>query len=363
METKNDVQQEQGTLIGLVLSTDETRDPSNSMLNHLTPELEEELADKRTSHGVTLKDCVKVGFDHPDDPTGCYVGDSESYEVFAPLFDKVIHDAHHIPADKEISHISDWDMSKISNEDLDPTGERVLSVRIRVARNPEKYPFPLAMTAEDRRNLQKEAEEIFSKFEGDLAGTFTPVEGMSDEEYDRLVEEHKLYKRQTVDKFMVSSGIAKNWPIGRGIFISNDEKFLVWLGEEDNFRIMSMQKGGNVFEVANRLARAQKLIEETIPFAYNEKVGYKTTCPTNCGTGMRASVHVKLPKLSVDEAKLKEICKPLGLSVRGIHGEHSESSDGIVDISNTARLGKSEVEIINLMTEGVKKLLQMEDEA
>jgi creatine kinase/arginine kinase len=218
------------------------------------------------------------------------------------------------------------------------------------------------MTAEDRRNLQKDAEEIFATFTGDLAGKFIPVEGMSDSDYDKLVEEHKLYKRQTVDKFMVSSGIAENWPIGRGIFISNDEKFLVWLGEEDNFRIMSMQKGGNVFEVADRLARAQKLIEEKVPFAYNEKVGYKTTCPTNCGTGMRASVHVKLPKLSVDEAKLKEICKPLGLSVRGIHGEHSESSDGIVDISNTARLGKTEMEIINLMTEGVKKLLKMEDE-
>jgi protein-arginine kinase len=361
MENMNKL--EQGALLGLEISTKEPRDPNNSMLNHLTPELEAELADKKTSHGVTLKDCVKVGFDHPDDPTGCYVGDSESYETFAPLFDQVIRDAHHIPADKEISHISDWDMTKLSKEDLDPTGEKVLSVRIRVARNPEQYAFPLAMTADDRRNLQKDAEGIFAKFEGDLAGKFLAVEDMSDEEYDRLVEEHKLYKRQTVDKYMVSSGIAKNWPAGRGIFISNDEKFLVWLGEEDNFRIMSMQKGGNVYEVANRLARAQKLIEEKVPFAYNDKVGYKTTCPTNLGTGMRASVHVKLPTIGSDEAQLKQIAKQYGLAVRGIHGEHSESADGTYDISNLARLGKSEVAIIQLMMDGVKKLLELEAEA
>ncbi|MGL5831249.1 MAG: phosphagen kinase [Candidatus Altimarinota bacterium] len=354
---------QQGELLGLEISNRERRDPENSMLNHLTPELEAELIDKKTSHGVTLKDCVKVGFDHPDDPTGAYVGDAESYETFSPLFDSIIRDCHHIPADMEIKHKSDLDTSKIPNIDLDPTGERVLSVRIRVGRNLTKYPFPLAMSLEDRKNLQKDVADSLATFEGDLAGQFLSVDKMTDEEYDKLVAEHKLFKRQTVDKYMVSSGIAKNWPTGRGMFLSNDEKFLTWVEEEDNLRIVSMQKGGNVFEVFDRLVRAVNQMEKKFDFAYDEKRGYLTTCPTNLGTAMRASVHVKLPKLGSNEANLKAICKPLGLSVRGIHGEHSESSDGTFDISNTARLGISEVEIVNLMMEGVQKLLKLEDEA
>jgi creatine kinase/arginine kinase len=85
-----------------------------------------------------------------------------------------------------------------------------------------------------------------------------------------------------------------------------------------------------------------------------------TTCPTNCGTGLRASIHVKLPKLSKDKARFEKIASDNNVQIRGIHGEHSESNDGIFDISNKRRLGFSEVELTWDMYNGVKAMIDAE---
>ena len=101
------------------------------------------------------------------------------------------------------------------------------------------------------------------------------------------------------------------------------------------------------------------ILEKKLEFACNDHLGYLSSCPTNLGTAMRASVHIKLNTLGKDE-KFKKICDDLDLSVRGIHGEHSESEDGIYDISNKKRLDVSEVEIIRTLQNGVKKLIELD---
>lgn len=101
-----------------------------------------------------------------------------------------------------------------------------------------------------------------------------------------------------------------------------------------------------------------------IEFARDENYGYVTSCPSNLGTGMRASVHVKIPNLTKDgtDAKAKEVCKPLGLSVRGTGGEHTPiGADGTVDISPSARLFIKEKEIIGKLYEGIEKLMAIEN--
>ena len=101
---------------------------------------------------------------------------------------------------------------------------------------------------------------------------------------------------------MKACGLNRDWPAGRGIFHNNDKTFLVWVNEEDQLRIISMQPGADIGAVFDRLSRAAAAIEKEAKFAHNEHLGYITSCPTNLGTALRGSVHIKLPKLSKDMA-------------------------------------------------------------
>lgn len=140
------------------------------------------------------------------------------------------------------------------------------------------------------------------------------------------------------------------------------------MGEEDQLRIMCMKKGTKLNEVFDRLHSVLETIEKIpgIEFAHDEDFGYVTSCPSNLGTGMRASVHVKIPKLTADgtDAKAKAICKPLGLSVRGLGGEHTPiGADGTIDLSPSARLFIKERDIIARLYEGIRQLMEEENKA
>jgi creatine kinase/arginine kinase len=121
-----------------------------------------------------------------------------------------------------------------------------------------------------------------------------------------------------------------------------------------------MQMGGDILEVFTRLVSAIKEIEKKVTFSYNDHIGYLTSCPTNLGTAMRASVHIKLPKLAEDMEAFKAITDKHHLQIRGIHGEHSESEGGVYDISNKRRLGVTEVECVQDMVDGVVALIAKE---
>jgi len=129
---------------------------------------------------------------------------------------------------------------------------------------------------------------------------------------------------------------------------------------------MCMKKGSDLLDVFSNLNEMLKTVEsiDGIEFARDENYGYVTSCPSNLGTGMRASVHVKIPNLTKDgtDAKAKEVCKPLGLSVRGTGGEHTPiGKDGTVDISPSSRLFIKEKEIIGKLYEGIEKLMAIEN--
>jgi len=146
---------------------------------------------------------------------------------------------------------------------------------------------------------------------------------------------------------------------------SDDKMRIIWFGEEDQLRIMCMKKGSDLLDVFSNLNEMLKTVEsiDGIEFARDENYGYVTSCPSNLGTGMRASVHVKIPNITKDgtDAKAKEVCKPLGLSVRGTGGEHTPiGADGTVDISPSARLFIKEKEIIGKLYEGIENLMAIE---
>ena len=129
---------------------------------------------------------------------------------------------------------------------------------------------------------------------------------------------------------------------------------------------MCMEKGSKLNTVFDRLKNALDVVNgiQGLEFAISRDYGVVTSCPTNLGTGMRASLHIQLPNLTADgtDAKAKEIAKPLGLSVRGLGGEHTPiGADGTVDISPSARFCITEAQIITALYKGIAKLKQAED--
>ena len=177
-----------------------------------------------------------------------------------------------------------------------------------------------------------------------------------------------MFKDMSADAYLKSAGIASDWPIGRGCYISDDKKLIVWVGEEDHLRIMCMFEGTLLNDVFARLHKALEVVSAIpgLEFAFSKTYGNVTSCPSNLGTGMRASVHIKLPNLTSDgtDAKAKAICAPLGLSVRGLGGEHTPiGKDGTVDISPSARFCIKESTIITNLYKGLQELVRAEGPA
>jgi len=322
---------------------------------YLTPELYESLRGKATSNGVTIDDVIRSGRENPDSSVGVYAGDEECYELFAPLFDPIIEEYHGFGPDA--THVRDFDPSKLDMPPIDGGEEYIISTRVRVGRNLKGMPFAPAISREQRNEVERKVVTELSSLGGDLAGEYHSLATMDEGTRQQMIADHFLFKQG--DRFLESAGANRDWPEGRGIFHSEDKRFLTWINEEDELRIISMQLGSDIRAVFDRLARAVNSIEAKLPFATHERYGFLSSCPTNLGTAMRASVHVKLPKVS-QRPDFQDVCKELKLSVRGIHGEHSESEGGVYDISNKQRLGISEVGAAMRMYHGVRRLIEME---
>ena len=329
---------------------------SSLLCKYLTKEVFEELKDKKTANGFTLAQAINSGVVNIDSGIGVYAGDEESYTTFAPLFDKIIEDYHGFkPEDRHQSNLNPNDLNA---PNPDPDGEFIISTRIRVGRNVANMPLGPAISKEQRDLVESIVVEGLKLLDGDLKGSYYPLYGMSKEVQDELIKEHFLFKEG--DRFLDAAGLNRDWPEGRGIYHNRDKTFLVWVNEEDQLRIISMQKGGDIKEVFSRLVSAIESIESKVPFSYNEHIGYITSCPTNLGTAMRASVHIALPNLAKDMEAFKAITDKHHLQIRGIHGEHSQSEGGVYDISNRRRLGITEVQAVQDMHDGVVALIEAE---
>lgn len=123
-----------------------------------------------------------------------------------------------------------------------------------------------------------------------------------------------------------------------------------------------MQPGSDIGAVFERLSRACAAIEEVAEFAQSMNLGYLTSCPTNLGTALRASVHIHLPNLGQKKDQFEAIADRFHVQIRGAHGEHTETNDHIYDISNKRRLGRSEVSLVQDMYDGVKAMIAKEKE-
>uniref|UniRef100_A0A8C8C1F3 creatine kinase n=1 Tax=Oncorhynchus tshawytscha TaxID=74940 RepID=A0A8C8C1F3_ONCTS len=320
---------------------------------------------KETPSGFTVDDVIQTGVDNPGHPfimtVGCVAGDEETYEVFKELLDPVIEDRHggYKPSDKHKTDLNPDNL--VGGDDLDPN--YVLSSRVRTGRSVRGFCLPPHCSRGERRAIENMAIESLASLDGDLNGQYYALKNMTDDEQQQLIDDHFLFDKP-VSPLLLASGMGRDWPDGRGIWHNDGKTFLVWVNEEDHLRVISMQKGGNMKEVFHRFCTGLTKIESLFKdkgheFMWNEHLGYVLTCPSNLGTGLRAGVHVKLPNVSKHE-KFGEILKRLRLQKRGTGGVDTAAVGGVFDISNADRLGFSEVELVQMVVDGVKTLVEME---
>eukprot|EP01039_Chlorochromonas_danica_P002267 gene2267-2482_t len=335
------------------------------------PSLYTKYANVRTPMGFSFDQAIQAGLDAPHLGVGIVAGEPAAYHAYKDIMDIVIEGWHGYKATD--SHHSDMDASKIvmTPEQAAKFNKYVVSTRIRAGRSIDTLALPPSTDRKQRRLVEKLLTQALNEMPEDLTGIYYPLGAMTKKEEQDLQDTGFLFQKPTPNNVLSNCGAARDWPDARGIFHNKDKTFLVWVNEEDHMRCIAMQDGGNVKEVFVRWANAINSVEKSLNkagyhYAHDEHLGYITTCPSNVGTGLRASVMLKLPKLykKLGVHKLEELADSLGLQARGGRGEHSPPGpNGEFDISNKGRIGASEVELVQRMIDGVDKLIALEESA
>lgn len=228
----------------------------------------------------------------------------------------------------------------------------VASTRVRLARNFADYPFPNVLLHD--AHAAEQADEIVSILEAELnrLDPFQLYEMKSvTEETAALLQEKNLISRELIANSRISAAL-----------VSKDEDVSVMINEEDHLRVQYFMKGLDLNRAFERVSGIDDLISATIPFAFDKEFGYLTACPTNLGTGLRASVMLFLPALS-RRGEMKEVARELsrgGLTVRGASGEGSGTDGDFFQVSNEMTLGAAEGDILDLVERAVRTLTKYE---
>jgi len=341
----------------------------------LTADLFEKLKDKQTSKGYTLSNVIMTGVVTPHLGVGATAGDEESWEVFKDLYYPIIKGWHGYDAYTQ-KHPIDLDPSKLvfTEEQRELFNDYVVSTRIRAARNISGFSLPAGTDDEDRAGVEEVLKQAFDSLKGELAGKYYELDSLTEEQSQFLLDKGYLFQIPTARNLLTGAGAARSWPNNRGIFHNDTQTALCWVNEEDHCRIISMENGCDIHLVFERFCRLSNAIKASVEtngnkLMWNDILGFMGTCPTNLGTGLRASVMVVLPEFNKllegdnheDKELLEKVCAAFDLQPRGSAGEHSVAVGAKFDISNKQRLGFSEVELVQKMINGVSKVIEFEN--
>ena len=234
-----------------------------------------------------------------------------------------------------------------------PHNAIILSSRIRLARNIADIPFPSGLEPEKAKTVIGMVKDSLSKAEPPLRFKDYVMKDLPPIERQFLVERH-----------LISPRLSKNSTSGAAL-ISNDGVFSIMVNEEDHIRIQAILPGLQIKKSWEMASNIDDVLEQNLEYAYSENWGYLTSCPTNVGTGMRASVMVHLPALSItgNMSKILQAVAHIGLTIRGLYGEGTEMVGNIFQISNQITLGRAEEEIVENLTAVTRQIIDKEKEA
>ncbi|UFJ40622.1 protein arginine kinase [Brevibacillus humidisoli] len=233
-----------------------------------------------------------------------------------------------------------------------PDADIVISTRIRIARNLRHQPFPLLATDSQAEEVVHQVANASRSKAMSKAGPFELIM------MDKL---QPLEKRVLVEKHLISPNLAEESRKG-GVLLSDDESISIMVNEEDHIRIQVLMPGFQLKEAWDIGSRIDDIFEKHVNYAFDETRGYLTSCPTNVGTGIRASVMLHLPALVMTQqiSRILQAINQVGLVVRGIYGEGSEALGNLFQLSNQVTLGMSESDILSNLYSVAKQIVDQE---
>lgn len=237
-------------------------------------------------------------------------------------------------------------------KDNGPDSDIVISSRIRIARNLRSFPFPMLATNQQSREVMEKITAVLSN---------KGLTEISELDTMHLANLNDLEKRVLVEKHLISPSLANESRNG-AVILSKNESISIMVNEEDHLRIQVLCSGFQIKEAWDLANQLDDIFESQLDYAYDEKRGYLTSCPTNVGTGIRASVMIHLPALVLTQQinRILSAITQVGLAVRGLYGEGSEATGNLFQISNQITLGQSEEEIIDNLYSVVRQIIEHE---
>ena len=231
-----------------------------------------------------------------------------------------------------------------------PESDIVLSSRVRLARNLAGVPFPGAAQDEQLKQVMESARK---------AGTDNEI--LQGAEFVRLAELPLLERQLLLEKHLISPQQTQNVKY-KAVVVRGDESISIMINEEDHFRIQALFPGLQPLEAWRWCSQADDAFAQRLEYAISPEIGYLTACPTNVGTGMRASIMMHMPALVMTD-QMKRVVSAVaqfGLTVRGIYGEGTDVSGNIFQISNQVTLGQTEEEIIQHLLDVTRQIISQE---
>ncbi len=256
-----------------------------------------------------------------------------------------------------MSDIKFEEMAKTPAPWLSGAGEEslvVLSTRVRLARNVAGCQYPTAADAETRQRIMGYVDSVMSRSDLLGSGTFCKANELEMLDRDFLVERH-----------IISPVFLGHDDTAKGVWMGSDERLSIMVNEEDHFRVQGLSAGLDVSGAYQMAANYEREIGQHLEFDYDADFGYLTACPTNAGTGMRASVLIHLPGLVLTK-EIERVIQRLtqsGLIVRGYYGEGSDVAGNLFQISNQNTLGITEAEIMSQILRSAQEIVSEEAEA
>lgn len=239
--------------------------------------------------------------------------------------------------------MSNWYLQNGKESDV------VISTRIRLARNIKDFRFPNKYSKEESKKILEKIEEITPSLGYGLK--FIKLENLDD-----------ITKISLIEKHLLSPEFAMSKKENQAMLINEEENICIMINEEDHIRMQVFAAGFDLENLLNLSIELDQKLENLINYAYSEKYGYLTSCLTNIGTGMRASVMVHLPALTItgNIGKVLQAANNFGMNIRGIYGEGSQSQGNVYQIFNNQSLGITEQEIIKNVKAITEKIIEQE---
>uniref|UniRef100_A0A3P9I6Q1 creatine kinase n=1 Tax=Oryzias latipes TaxID=8090 RepID=A0A3P9I6Q1_ORYLA len=320
----------------------------------LTPAMYRRQFDRCTPSGVMFDDVIRLGIEEPGEwsgpvTVGCLAGDAQSYILFCDFFDRIIEAYHeHKVTSKTPESDSNYDNLK-GGDDLDRSF--AVYCEVSVTRAVEDFCFPSHCSRGERRHLLSLARRALQKLEAELPGQFFLLEELSRQQQAEM-------KATSPTSLQLRCGVARDWPDARAVWLSQDGSLVIWVNIDDHLRLVSHRDDANVAEAFKRVFINLQKLEEHYralkhPFIWKQQLGWVTSSPADVGTGLKVSIHLKL-QLLPQHKRLPDVLTRLKICM-----EKTESPE-VYSVRNIATFGQTEVELTQLVVDGVKLLIAME---